>query len=101
MKLNEIIETLEKISPTANKEQYDNCGLIIGNKNIICSGIICALDVTEDVVLEAKKKNCNVIIAHHPIIFNGLKKINGDNYVEKAIIAAIKNDIAINAIHTN
>jgi dinuclear metal center YbgI/SA1388 family protein len=101
MKLNEIIETLEKISPTANKEQYDNCGLIIGNKNIICSGIICALDVTEDVVLEAKKKNCNVIIAHHPIIFNGLKKINGDNYVEKAIIAAIKNDIAIYAIHTN
>lgn len=101
MKLNEIIGILEKISPKINQEHYDNCGLLIGNKNIECTGIICTLDVTESVVLDAKKKKCNVIIAHHPIIFSGLKKINGDNYVEKAVIAAIQNDIAIYAIHTN
>jgi dinuclear metal center YbgI/SA1388 family protein len=66
-----------------------------------CSGIICSLDATEEVVKEAVKKKCNLIVAHHPVIFGGLKKINGKNYVEKAIITAIKKDIAIYAIHTN
>jgi dinuclear metal center YbgI/SA1388 family protein len=66
-----------------------------------CKGIICALDATEEVIKEAIERKCNMVIAHHPIIFGGLKKINGKNYVEKTIIAAIKNDIAIYAIHTN
>jgi dinuclear metal center YbgI/SA1388 family protein len=101
MKLNEITETLEKISPTVFQEHYDNCGLIIGNKNTECTGILCTLDVTEAVIAEAVEKKCNVIVAHHPIIFTGLKKLNGNNYAEKAVIAAIKNDIAIYAIHTN
>ena len=101
MKLNEITETLEKISPTIFQEHYDNCGLIIGNKNTECTGILCTLDVTEAVIAEAVEKKCNVIVAHHPIIFTGLKKLNGNNYAEKAVIAAIKNDIAIYAIHTN
>ena len=66
-----------------------------------CTGVLCTLDATEDVIEEAKALNCNLIVAHHPIIFRGLKKITGKNYVEQTIINAIKNDIAIYAIHTN
>ncbi|OIQ88972.1 putative GTP cyclohydrolase 1 type 2 [mine drainage metagenome] len=101
MKIAEIIETLEKISPTVYQEDYDNCGLIIGKADWECTGIVCSLDATEDVILEAKTKGCNLVVVHHPIIFSGLKKINGKNYVEDAVIAAIKNDIAVYAIHTN
>ena len=101
MKINEIISYLETIADTSLQEEYDNAGLITGNADWKCSGIICSLDVTEEVVKEAIQKKCNLIVAHHPIVFKGLKKINGKNYVEKTIIAAIKNDIAIYAIHTN
>jgi dinuclear metal center YbgI/SA1388 family protein len=101
MKIAEIINHLETIAPAALQESYDNAGLLTGNANWDCTGAICTLDVTEDVVLEAIEKKCNLIVAHHPIIFSGLKKITGKNYVEKTIIAAIKNDIAIYAIHTN
>ena len=101
MKIAEIIHTLEKIAPPSLQESYDNAGLITGNAGWDCSGVICALDATEAVILEAKAKNCNLVVAHHPIIFSGLKKITGKNYVEKTVIAAIKNDIAIYAIHTN
>ena len=99
--IGEIIRAIEKFAPTAYQESYDNCGLITGNADWNCTGVLCTLDATEEIVLEAKQKNCNLIIAHHPIIFSGLKKINGKNYVEKAIIASIKNDIAIYAVHTN
>ncbi len=101
MTIAEIITPLEKFAPLAYQESYDNCGLLTGNSNWQCSGVLCTLDVTEEVVLEAKGKGCNLIVAHHPIIFSGLKKITGKNYVEQTIIAAIKNDIAIYAIHTN
>ncbi len=99
--IDEIIKHLESFAPLSLQESYDNAGLITGNKNWLCSGLICTLDATEDVILEAKAKNCNLIVAHHPIVFKGLKKFNGNNYVEKAIITALKNDIAIYAIHTN
>ena len=101
MHIAEIISFLESIANPTLQEQYDNAGLITGDAHWDCKGIICSLDSTEDVVKEAVEKNCNLIIAHHPIIFGGLKKINGKNYVEQTIIAAIKNDIAIYAIHTN
>jgi dinuclear metal center YbgI/SA1388 family protein len=101
MKINDIATFLEMIAPASLQEQYDNAGLITGDGSWECKGVICSLDATEDVVREAMSKNCNLIVAHHPIIFNGLKKINGKNYVEKTIITAIKNDIAIYAIHTN
>jgi len=101
MKIQEITSFLETIAPASLQESYDNAGLLAGNANWDCTGIITALDATEAVVLEAIKNNCNLIVAHHPIIFSGLKKITGKNYVEKTIIAAIKNDIAIYAIHTN
>ena len=101
MKVAEIIETLEKISPTVYQENYDNCGLLIGKANWDCTGILCTLDATEEVILEAKANGCNLVVAHHPIIFGGLKKINGKSYVENAVITSIKNDIAVYAIHTN
>ncbi len=101
MKLREIILALETFAPPALQESYDNTGLLAGNIDATCTGIICTLDATEAVILEAKQKGCNMVVAHHPIIFSGLKKITGKNYIEKAIIAAIKNDIAVYAIHTN
>jgi dinuclear metal center YbgI/SA1388 family protein len=101
MKIQDIICVLEQLAAPILQESYDNVGLIIGDKNWDCTGIVCSLDATEAVILEAKSKGCNLVVAHHPIIFSGLKKINGNNYIEKAIIAAIKNDIAIYAIHTN
>lgn len=101
MKISEIITHLETIAPPALQENYDNAGLLTGQYNWPCTGIICSLDVVEAVIDEAIEKKCNLIIAHHPIIFSGLKKINGKNYVERTIIKAIKNDIAIYAIHTN
>ncbi|HEX6915836.1 MAG TPA: Nif3-like dinuclear metal center hexameric protein [Chitinophagaceae bacterium] len=101
MKVNDVIKVLEALAPASYQENYDNAGLITGQPGWECSGILCSLDVTEEVVREANARNCNMIVAHHPIIFSGLKKINGKNYVEKAVIAAIKMDIAIYAIHTN
>ncbi|MBP6022469.1 Nif3-like dinuclear metal center hexameric protein [Ferruginibacter sp.] len=101
MKVQDITSFLEKIAPPSLQENYDNAGLITGNANWECTGVITALDATEAVVLEAIEKKCNLIVAHHPIIFSGIKKLNGKNYVEQTIITAIKNDIAIYAIHTN
>lgn len=101
MKINEIISFLETKADPSLQEHYDNAGLITGSGQWECTGIICSLDATEEVIKEAVAKKCNMVVAHHPIIFGGLKKINGKNYVEKAIISAIKNDIAVYAIHTN
>jgi dinuclear metal center YbgI/SA1388 family protein len=101
MKIKEIIGFLEDIAPLSLQENYDNSGLIVGNNETECTGIITSLDVTESVVAEAVKRDCNLIVAHHPIIFRGIKKLNGKNYVERTVVAAIKNDIAIYAIHTN
>ena len=101
MKLKEITDCLESFAPLAYQESYDNAGLICGNSEMeITSAIIC-LDSTEAVLDEAIDKGCNLVIAHHPIVFSGLKKFNGKNYVERVIIKAIKNNIAIYAAHTN
>lgn len=101
MKIATILDLLEKIAPLSLQESYDNAGLITGNRNWDCSGITVALDATEEVVLEAASRGHNLVIAHHPIVFSGLKKITGNGYVEQTIITAIKKDIAIYAIHTN
>src|SRR5262245_2584471 len=101
MKVADIISFLESLAHPSLQEHYDNAGLIIGDKNWECRGVLCSLDATEEVIHEAIERNCNLLVAHHPIIFGGLKRINGKNYVEQAIITAIKNDIAIYAIHTN
>ena len=97
----DIIAVLEQFAPPSFQESYDNCGLLTGNATWVCKGALCTLDVTEAVVLEAIAKGCNMVVAHHPIIFGGLKKITGKSYVENTVITAIKNDVAIYAIHTN
>ena len=101
MKIKILTDYLEEIAPCRLQENYDNSGLIIGDSESEISSILICLDSTEAIVDEAIRKNCNLIIAHHPIIFTGLKQITGANYIQKTIIKAIKNDIAIYAIHTN
>ena len=101
MSIQQVISVLEKKAPVLLQENYDNAGLLTGNPAWECTGIIVALDAIEKVIQEAIDTNCNLVVAHHPIIFSGLKKLTGKNYVEKTIILAIKNDIAIYAIHTN
>lgn len=101
MTIQQITNYLETIAPPHLQESYDNAGLLTGNPAWKCTGILCCLDSIEAVVDEAIFKNCNLIVAHHPIIFGGIKKITGSNYIEKTLIKAIKNDIAIYAIHTN
>ena len=101
MKIQDMITVLESIAPPSLQEGYDNAGLLTGQPGWDCSGVLVTLDATEAVIQEAIEKKCNLVVAHHPIIFGGLKKINGKNYVERTVIAAIKQDIAIYAIHTN
>ncbi len=96
-----ITDHLEKIAPLAYQESYDNSGLITGNHDSEVQGIMICLDSTEEVIDDAIANKCNLVIAHHPIVFSGMKKFNGKNYVERALLKAIKNDIAIYAIHTN
>lgn len=99
--ISEITSHLENLAPPSLQEPYDNAGLLTGKPEWPCTGVVCCLDAIEAVVDEAIEKQCNLIVAHHPIIFSGIKKINGKNYVERTIIKAIKNDIALYAIHTN
>lgn len=101
MKLHEITSYLESVAPLSYQETYDNAGLITGNKQMEVTGALCCLDSTEEVIDEAIRNKCNLVIAHHPIVFSGLKKINGNTYVERVIIKAIQNNIAIYAAHTN
>lgn len=99
--IRDIVFHLESIAPPSYQESYDNSGLLTGNPGQNVTGVLCTLDVTEAVVQEAIDANCNLIVAHHPIIFKGLKSLTGKNHVERTVIKAIKNDIAIYAIHTN
>ena len=101
LKIKDIIAYLESVAPPVYQENYDNAGLITGDANTVVTGALCCLDATEEVIEEAIQQGCNLVIAHHPIVFRGLKKLNGRHYVERVIIKAIKNDVAIYAIHTN
>lgn len=101
MQIKDITAFLESIAPLAYQESYDNSGLIVGDKNATVKKALITLDCTEAVVDEAVKEKCQLIIAHHPIVFSGIKKFNGKTYVERTVMKAIKNDIAIYAIHTN
>ena len=100
MKISEIIKELEALAPRAYAEDFDNTGLLVGDSSTEVTGILIALDSLESVIDEAITNNCNFIVSFHPIIFSGLKKITGGNYVERVVLKAIKNDIAIYAIHT-
>lgn len=99
--IKEVIDHLESLAPRSSQEGYDNSGLIVGDKQEYVTGVLVCLDSIEKVVDEAIEKKCNLIIAHHPIIFKGLKTLTGKNYVERVVIKCIKNSIALYAIHTN
>ncbi|GET30055.1 Nif3-like dinuclear metal center hexameric protein [Prolixibacter sp. SD074] len=100
-KIHEIISKLEALAPLSFQEPYDNAGLIVGRQEDEVDAVLLTLDVTEEVIDEAISSGAGLIIAHHPVIFKGLKQLNGKNYVERCVIKAIKNDVAIYASHTN
>lgn len=100
-KIQDLISYLEQIAPPMYQESYDNSGLIVGDASQNITGVMLCLDSTEAVLDEAIEKGCNVIVAHHPIVFRGLKTFTGRNYVERVVIKAIQNNLAIYACHTN
>ncbi len=101
MQIKNLLNFLEEHAPPMYQESYDNAGLIVGDAAAELTGVLLCLDSVEAVIDEAIELGCNLVIAHHPIVFRGLKRLNGNNYVERVVIKAIKNDIAIYAIHTN
>ena len=101
LKIQSITDCLEQWAPPSLALSYDNCGLLIGDPNQLVKKAIVSLDVTEGVVQEAIDQQANLIIAHHPVIFKGLRSIRPTTDSQRAIILAIKHDIAIYAIHTN
>lgn len=101
MTIGTITRYLESIAPTHLQESYDNAGLIVGHPDTPVTGVLTTLDCTEDIIEEALARGCNLVVAHHPIVFRGLKRFNGKDYVERTVMRAIKADVAIYAIHTN
>ncbi|MFV0344787.1 MAG: Nif3-like dinuclear metal center hexameric protein [Bacteroidales bacterium] len=101
MKVKDILNAINDFAPRTYQETWDNTGLLVGNKDMEAQGVLISLDVTEEVIDEAISKNANVIIAHHPLIFKGLKSVTGVLWTERCVIKAIKKDIAIIAAHTN
>lgn len=99
--IRDIMRELDTIAPPVYQESYDNAGLITGHPDWQVTGVLTCLDSTEAVIDEAIELGCNVVVAHHPIVFKGLKRLTGRNYVERTVLKAIKNDVAIFAIHTN
>lgn len=100
MKIKEILSVLEEMAPLAYAEDFDNVGLLVGDQEIEATGVLVCHDALESVIDEAITKKCNLVVCFHPILFSGLKKITGKNYVERSVLKAIKNDIAIYAVHT-
>jgi dinuclear metal center YbgI/SA1388 family protein len=101
MTVRDVIAYLSTIAPPAYQESYDNAGLITGDPGWEVRGVLVTLDCTEPIVDEAVAEGANLIVAHHPILFRGIKRLTGATYVERTLIKAIRNDIAIYAIHTN
>lgn len=101
MKIQDILTVLEAVAPPHLQESYDNSGLIVGNAGAEVTGVLFCLDSTEAIVEEAVARGCNLIVAHHPIVFRGLKRLNGSTYIERTVIQAIRQGVAIYAIHTN
>lgn len=101
MEVKDIVAKLEELAPPALQESYDNSGLLVGEPKTEVTGVLVSLDVTESIVQEAINEGCNMIVSHHPIIFGGLKRLTGKNYVERTVMMALRNNIALYAIHTN
>jgi dinuclear metal center YbgI/SA1388 family protein len=101
MKIKEILQHLESFAPPEYQEDYDNSGLIAGDPEADCTGVLLSLDCTEEIIQEASDKNCNLVVSHHPLIFRPIRSISSENNRGKTLVAAIKNDIKVYAIHTN
>lgn len=99
--LKDIIRHIEEFAPLQLQESYDNSGLLVGDPEMEINGVLLCVDCTEEVFEEALEKGANLIVSHHPLIFKGLKAITGKNQQERILIEAIKNDVAIYAVHTN
>jgi dinuclear metal center YbgI/SA1388 family protein len=97
----EIKNYIESLVPLSTQESYDNCGLLVGDLNCEINNVLISLDCTEEIIDEAISKKCQLIVAHHPIIFKGLKQINGGDYVQRVVMKAIQNNIGIYVAHTN
>lgn len=101
MNIQAILHALEAVAPPRLQEAYDNAGLIVGHPETPLTGVLFCLDSTEAIIAEAVRKNCNLVVAHHPIVFRGLKRFNGASYVERTVMQAIRHNVAVYAIHTN
>jgi dinuclear metal center YbgI/SA1388 family protein len=101
IRIREIVRHLEQVAPLAYQDDYDNAGLVVGDASAAVTGVLICLDVTEALLLEAKTKKCNLIIAHHPIIFRSIRQLTGKNHLERCIIYAVRNNIAVYTLHTN
>ena len=101
MKIRDIVSVIEEFAPLALQESYDNSGLIVGRLDDEVKGVLLAVDVTEEVLDEAEREGCDLVITHHPIIFNPLKRFNSATYVERCVERAIRKGIALYAAHTN
>jgi len=101
MQIKAFMTSLEEWAPIQFQASYDNSGLIVGDPEANCTGILCSLDCTEAVIEEALQKGCNLIVSHHPIIFKGIKQFSSDHYVNRTVLKAIQNNLSLYAIHTN
>jgi len=101
MKISELLHHLESHAPIQLQEDYDNSGLITGDKDAELTKVLVSLDCTEEIIEEAINSGCNLVISHHPILFRGIKRLTGQNYVERVLLMAIRNNISLYAIHTN
>lgn len=101
MKISEIIHAIETLAPTAYQESYDNAGLLCGERGATATGVLLSLDCTEAVIAEAVEKGCNLVISHHPLLFSAIKRLTPTGHVERTLISAIRNNVAIYACHTN
>lgn len=99
--IREVTGFLEDMAPRSLQESYDNSGLLTGSADRPCTGVVVSLDATEAVVMEAVARNANLVVAHHPLIFKGLKRVDPADPVGRALVAAIRNDVAVYAMHTN
>ncbi|TAI46771.1 Nif3-like dinuclear metal center hexameric protein [Flagellimonas allohymeniacidonis] len=100
MKVKDIARILEELAPLAHAEDFDNTGLLVGDPHTTVTGVLVTLDTLENVIDEAIRKECNLVISFHPIIFKGLKKLTGSTYVERVVMKAISNGISIYSMHT-
>ncbi|MBD5268229.1 MAG: Nif3-like dinuclear metal center hexameric protein [Bacteroides sp.] len=101
LKVKDIASAIEEFAPKSLQESYDNTGLQVGNPDMDVSAVLLCLDVTEDVLAEARRRQCNMIVSHHPLLFSGLKRISGNTPTERIVIEALRHNIAIYASHTN